>query len=244
MHNYPKLHNAMWPGLVGKGARRRAAHRSRHDARSHRRRGGGRREVRRRRPLPLRPARQTSTRRDDDLKRLADKIASRNLVVGSVVAPVWPPTGGGSAMGSDDGAQELRRPRCTRRAASPRSSANSASGQYGVVRIDSAGGPSDWAQGSRGQPEEDRRDVPRGVRRRRRTTASGSPPRARSAGAACTAGSAMVELLELVEPPEDARLPGRHGAHAALHARLQRPRGPHPARGLRLEDAAKSSTRR
>ena len=20
-HNYPKLHNAMWPGLVGKGAR-------------------------------------------------------------------------------------------------------------------------------------------------------------------------------------------------------------------------------
>ena len=38
---------------------------------------------------------------DDDLKRLADKVRSRNLVIGSVVAPVWPPTGGGSAMGSD-----------------------------------------------------------------------------------------------------------------------------------------------
>ena len=27
----------------------------------------------------------------DDLKRLADKIAAKNLVVGSLVAPVWPP---------------------------------------------------------------------------------------------------------------------------------------------------------
>ena len=36
----------------------------------------------------------------DDLKRLADGIARRGLVVGSLVAPVWPPTGGGSAMGS------------------------------------------------------------------------------------------------------------------------------------------------
>src|SRR5260370_514321 len=38
---------------------------------------------------------------DDDLKRLADKVRAKNLVIGSVVAPVWPPTGGGSAMGSD-----------------------------------------------------------------------------------------------------------------------------------------------
>ncbi len=37
---------------------------------------------------------------DDQLKLLADKIASKNLAVGSVVAPVWPPTGGGSAMGN------------------------------------------------------------------------------------------------------------------------------------------------
>src|SRR3954471_24535752 len=38
----------------------------------------------------------------DDLKRLADTIRSKNLVVGSLVAPVWAPTGGGSAMGSAD----------------------------------------------------------------------------------------------------------------------------------------------
>ena len=39
---------------------------------------------------------------DSDLERLADSIARRQLVVGSLVAPVWPPAGGGSAMGSQD----------------------------------------------------------------------------------------------------------------------------------------------
>jgi len=39
---------------------------------------------------------------DDQLKQLADKIAAKNLVVGSVVAPVWQPTGGGSAMGKPE----------------------------------------------------------------------------------------------------------------------------------------------
>src|SRR5947207_309971 len=38
---------------------------------------------------------------DDRLKRLADKFQSKNLAIGSLVAPVWPPTGGGSAMGSE-----------------------------------------------------------------------------------------------------------------------------------------------
>src|SRR5260370_4203771 len=37
---------------------------------------------------------------DDDLKRLADKIRAKGFVVGSIVAPVWPPTGGGAAMGN------------------------------------------------------------------------------------------------------------------------------------------------
>src|ERR1700744_431583 len=39
---------------------------------------------------------------DDELKQLRDSIAGRGLVVGSLVAPVWAPTGGGSAMGSDE----------------------------------------------------------------------------------------------------------------------------------------------
>src|SRR2546421_9947091 len=37
-----------------------------------------------------------------DLQRLANDVASRGFVVGSLVAPVWPPTGGGSAMGGED----------------------------------------------------------------------------------------------------------------------------------------------
>jgi hypothetical protein len=36
----------------------------------------------------------------DDIKKLANKI-EQNLEVGSVVAPVWPPAGGGSAMGDE-----------------------------------------------------------------------------------------------------------------------------------------------
>ena len=32
---------------------------------------------------------------DDGLKRLADKVRAKGFVVGSVVAPVWAPTGGG-----------------------------------------------------------------------------------------------------------------------------------------------------
>ena len=36
-------------------------------------------------------------------------------------------------------------------------------------------------------------------------------------------------------PARDRRLPGRHGAHAALHDGLQRAGGPHPAGELRLE---------
>ena len=53
---------------------------------------------------------------------------------------------------------------------------------------------------------------------------------------------AMRDLLETVEPPGRRRLPGRHGALDALHARLQRREGPHPAGGLRLERHAPRST--
>jgi len=82
---------------------------------------------------------------DDDLKRLADNIGQRGLVVGSLVAPVWPPTGGGSAMGSDDERQKFLtqvRKACAvgkkLRALGIR--------KHGVVRIDSASSPADWAK--------------------------------------------------------------------------------------------------
>ena len=43
---------------------------------------------------------------DDDLKALAEKATSRGLVVGSVVAPVWLPTGG-SAMDEGEGRKKF-----------------------------------------------------------------------------------------------------------------------------------------
>jgi hypothetical protein len=101
-NTYPKLHNAMWPGIVGKGAP---------DSE------------------PIIPfdtlltltanARVDGARFDgidlfitaphvdidsdkDTIKRLADKIAGHGLAVGSFVAPIWNGAGGGSAMGAAD----------------------------------------------------------------------------------------------------------------------------------------------
>ncbi|MCA9131494.1 MAG: sugar phosphate isomerase/epimerase, partial [Planctomycetales bacterium] len=98
-NNFPKLHNAMWPGLVGRGS-------------------------------PEIPAIDLDTMikltvdaevdgvkfdgidifhaaphtnidfTDDEVKKFAAKAKKHNLSIGSIVAPVWPPVGGGSAMGS------------------------------------------------------------------------------------------------------------------------------------------------
>src|SRR6059058_2826022 len=39
---------------------------------------------------------------DDDLARLADNLNAKGLRAGSLVAPVWGATGGGSAMGNEE----------------------------------------------------------------------------------------------------------------------------------------------
>src|SRR6195256_3652631 len=98
-NNAPKLHNAAWPGVVGKGE-------------------GSEPAIELDTMLDLTAAAEVDGVKfdgvdlflfaphvdidasDDELKRLADKVRTRNLVVGTVTAPIWPPTGGGSAMGS------------------------------------------------------------------------------------------------------------------------------------------------
>lgn len=98
-NNYPKLHNASWPGVVGKGP-------------------GGDPPIDLDTMLDLTAGAEFEGVRfdgfdvflcdphvsidstDDQLKTLADKARQRDLEIGSVVAPVWTPTGGGSAMGS------------------------------------------------------------------------------------------------------------------------------------------------
>ena len=79
---------------------------------------------------------------DDGIKKLADKVASFDLKIGSLVAPIWPPAGG-AAMGS----KEER----TRFIDQVRKACNVAKQlrelgirPNGVVRIDSASTPQSW----------------------------------------------------------------------------------------------------
>jgi hypothetical protein len=80
---------------------------------------------------------------DDEIERLADKVQARGFVVGSVVAPVWGPTGGGSAMGSEE---DRKRFACQVEKACriARRLRELGVRPDGVVRIDSAAGPDDW----------------------------------------------------------------------------------------------------
>ncbi len=146
-NNYPKLHNAAWPGVVGKGPDSEPP-------------------IDLDTMLDLTTAAEVDGQKfdgfdlflfdphvsidasDDDLKRLADKARKRNLVIGSVVAPVWPPTGGGSAMGTDEERKKfLDQVRKGCRIAKKLRELGIR--QYGVVRIDSACGVGDWNAGDR-----------------------------------------------------------------------------------------------
>src|SRR6266542_593228 len=148
-NNYPRLHNAMWPGLVGKGS------------------PGAESFIDLDTMLDLTAGAEVDGIKfdgvdiflfdphvnidasDDDLTKLAAKVAARGFVIGSVVAPIWPPTGGGSAMGSEEERKkfvEQVRKGC-RIAAKLRELGLR---RYGVVRIDSACGPGDWLKDPEG----------------------------------------------------------------------------------------------
>lgn len=147
-NNYPKLHNAMWPGLVGKGP----------DSES---------PIDLDTMLDLTAAAQVNGRKfdgvdlflcaphfdidssDDDIKVISERIGSRGLVIGSLVAPVWEPTGGGSAMGSDE--QRKRFLDQVRKACRiAQQLRQSGLRTYGVIRIDSACSPEEWANDPEG----------------------------------------------------------------------------------------------
>src|SRR5580698_5974080 len=142
-NRFPALHNAMWPGLVGKGP----------DSEPF---------IDLETMLDLTAAAEVDGVRfdgvdlflslphtdidstDDDLKKLRDSVAKRNLMIGSLVAPVWPPTGGGSAMGTE--AERKAFVGQVRKACAIAQKLNDLGvRKYGVVRIDSACSPADWA---------------------------------------------------------------------------------------------------
>jgi sugar phosphate isomerase/epimerase len=198
-HKYPAIHNAMWPGLVGKGPDSEPA-------------------IDLDTMLDLTAAANVDGIRfdgvdlflfaphveidstDDDLKRLAERIAQRNLVVGSVVAPVWPPTGGGSPMGSEgDRAKFLTQVR--KACAIGRKLRDLGIRRYGIVRIDSATSPADWAA----DPEGNTKRIA-ATFREACSIADSYGERLAAEGEICWGGmhsaQRMVQLLEMVGRPE------------------------------------------
>ncbi len=144
-NNFPKLHNAAWPGVVGKGSPGAEPFIPLDDM------------------LDMTAAASVDGVKfdgvdlflfdphvsidstDDDLKVLADKVASRNLKIGSIVAPVWPPTGGGSAIGLEpERAQFVTQVRKACRIGQKLRELGVR--DYGIVRIDTAAGVGDWAK--------------------------------------------------------------------------------------------------
>src|SRR5687768_11455521 len=149
MSKHPAIHNAMWPGLVGKG-------------------GPGAEP-----PIDLdtmldmtAAARANGTKFDgvdlflfdphvsidstnDDLQQLADKIRGKGLMVGSLVAPVWPPTGGGSAMGSEEERKAFLG-QVRKACAIGRKLEDLGIRRSGIIRIDSATSPAEWAKDPEG----------------------------------------------------------------------------------------------
>lgn len=145
MPKKPALHNAMWPGLVGKGgpgAEPPIDLDTMLDLTARARTGDTRFDGV---DLFLFDPHVSIDSTDDDLQRLADTIGSKGLVVGSLVAPVWPPTGGGSAMGSDAERQAFLT-QVRKACAIARKLGDLGIRNYGVVRIDSATGPAEWAK--------------------------------------------------------------------------------------------------
>ena len=137
-HPRPKLHNAMWPGLVGKGTE-----------------AGQEPPISLERMLELTAAAEVDGQKfdgidyflflphtnpeasDSELSAIADTIASYGFAVGSLVAPVWPGTVGDSAMG-DAAAREkfLSAVKMACRVAGIFEKHGVR--KYGVIRIDSA----------------------------------------------------------------------------------------------------------
>ena len=133
------------------------------------------------------------------LKRLADRIRARGFVVGSLVAPVWPPTGGGSAMGGDEERKRFLT-QVRKACAIGKTLRDLGIRRYGVVRIDSAASPADWAKDPAGNTKRIAETF-----REAGTIAEDYGERLAAEGEICWGGmhswKRMLELLEQVGRP-------------------------------------------
>ena len=195
-NNFPKLHNAMWPGLVGKGSpgaepfidfdtmldltAKTEVNGTKFDGVD----------------LFLYDPHISIDLDDDGIKRLADKITAKGFEVGTVVAPVW---FDGSAMG--DETQRKNWVTAVRKACRIGEKLRQLGVRpNGVVRIDSAAGPGDWAK----DPETNQKRIA-ATFREAGDVAKDFGERLAAEGEICWAGMhswrRMVQLLELTDRP-------------------------------------------
>ncbi len=142
-NTYPKLHNAAWPGIVGKGA------------------PDSEPIIALDTLLQLTANARAGDQKFDgidlfitaphfpidadagEVRRMSDHIASYGLKVGSFVAPIWGGAGGGSAMGSaDDRARFLTQVR--KACAIGQQMREIGIRPTGGIRVDSSTGVADW----------------------------------------------------------------------------------------------------
>ena len=216
-HSSPALHNAMWPGLVGKGPDSEPP-------------------IDLETMLNLTAAAEVDGVRfdgvdlflslphtdidstDDDLARLAENISGKRSARGfagcaglarqPAAAPPW---------AIEDRTRPISDAGARRPAASAASCAISEFADYGVIRIDSAASPAEWAK----DPAENTKRIAQTFREAC-TIAEDFGERLAAEGEICWGGmhswSRNVELLEMVDRPKTLGLSGGHGAHHALHA--------------------------
>jgi sugar phosphate isomerase/epimerase len=199
-NKYPKLHNAAWPGVVGKGpdAEEPAIElETMLDLTAAADVGGVKFDGV---DLFLFAPHVDIDSSDDDLKRLAEQVQSRNLVIGSLVAPVWGPTGGGSAMGDEsERGQFLEQVKkgCT----IARKLREMGARPYGVVRIDSSVDPGSWSA----DPDANSKKIAETFRSAC-DIAADHGERLAAEGEICWGGmhswKRMVQLLELTDRPD------------------------------------------
>lgn len=150
-NNYPKLHNASWPGVVGKGP----------DSEP---------------PISLDTMIELTANAevdgvkfdgfdlflcdphldidasDAEIQVLVDKARAKNLEIGSLVAPIWAGTGGGSAMGTREERDQFVT-QVRKACIIGKKLRESGIRPHGVIRIDSSVDPESWAKDPEGNTQ-------------------------------------------------------------------------------------------
>ncbi len=197
-HTYPKIHNAAWPGLVGKGENSEPI-------------------IDLETMVNLTAAAEVDGQKfdgidvflslphididssDDELKKTADLLKSKNLVIGSMVAPIWAPSGG-AAFGTEDERKQFLD--MVKKACIVGKKFNDLGVRsYGIIRIDTAGSTEAWSKDPVGNQKKSAATFTEAC-----NIAEGYGERLAAEGEICWGGmhgwKPMIELFEMVGRPK------------------------------------------